>query len=153
MLPIFLTLLSFVKFTGPTDVENNVWQRLSQDLKTRLAPLHQEIARIATNNTEQIEILGDTLTTQIRQFFEEHSAFFLDEVTKVPGKTYISHNNSTITQLEDLKKSMRAEAFGPEGSEDKRKQFYIPNNVLTDRQCLHTRLNHKTFTLHICKQK
>ena len=87
-------------------------------------PIHQEIASIATNNSEQIEILGDTLTTQILQFFEEHSAFFLDEAAKVPGKTYISHNNSTITQLEDLKKSLRAEAFGPEGSEDKRKQFY-----------------------------
>ena len=122
---VFLSLLSFVKFTGPNDTEKSEWMRLSKDLKVRLAPLHSEIARCATDNFVKVEELGNTLTESIRQFLEEHSDFFLDEASKVPGKKYVSHNNRSIAQLEVLKKQLRREAFGPEGSEDKRKEFYL----------------------------
>ena len=36
----------------------------------------------------------------------------------------VAHKNSTISQLEDQKKKLRAAAFGPNGSEEKRKEFY-----------------------------
>ena len=54
----------------------------------------------------------------------EHSAFFEHESAKVPSKEYVNHNNSTIAQVEAKKKQLRQEAFGEDGSEEKRKEFY-----------------------------
>ena len=55
----------------------------------------------------------------------QHEEFFLDEAAKAPGKKYVAHNNQTITQLEEKKKALRREAFGAGGSEEKRKEFYL----------------------------
>ena len=60
----------------------------------------------------------------IRQFFEENSAFFEAEASTSTSNKFISHKNSTIAQLEIIKKKLRAEAFGEHGSEEKRKEFY-----------------------------
>ena len=124
-LPIFLYLLSFVKFTGPTEASQSDWQRLNQALKPRLALLHQQIAQCDQNHPDDVEQLGDSLSLVIRDFFVEDEDFFLDEAAKVPGKRYISHSNQTITQLDEKKKILRREAFGANGSEEKRKEFYL----------------------------
>ena len=124
-LPIFLYLLSFVKFTGPTEASQSDWQRLNQALKPRLALLHQQIAQCDQNHPDDVEQLGDSLSLVIREFFVEHEDFFLDEAAKVPGKKYVSHSNQTITQLDEKKKILRREAFGANGSEEKRKEFYL----------------------------
>ena len=76
---LFLSLLSFVKFTGPANVEKKEWERQNQALKVKLAPLHQEIARAQINQSEYIETLGNSLTSEICQFFFLNSAFFEDE--------------------------------------------------------------------------
>ena len=123
-LSIFLSLLSFVKFTGPSDAGKSDWEKLNQALKPRLAPLHYEISQCDSSNPDQVEHLGDSLSQVMREFFVEHEDFFLDEAAKVPGKKYIAHKDQTIAQLEEKKKILRREAFGPEGSEEKRKQFY-----------------------------
>ena len=114
-LPIFLSLLSFVKFTGPAEAGKSDWEKLNQALKPRLAPLHYEISQCDSNNPSQVEHLGDSLSLVIREFFVEHEEFFLDEAAKAPGKKYVAHNNQTITQLEEKKKALRREAFGAGG--------------------------------------
>ena len=124
-LPIFLYLLSFVKFTGPTDASKSDWEKLNQALKPRLAQLHQQAAHCDPNHPDEVEQLGDSLSLVIREFFVEHEDFFLDEASKVPGKKYVAHNNQTIAQLDERKKILRREAFGAEGSEEKRKEFYL----------------------------
>ena len=120
---LFLSLLSFVKFFGPSD-EKKELTRLSHALKDRLAPLHQDIGRASTDFPEYIETLSDRLSKEIRDFLVEHSEFFADEASTSSSNKFLSHKNSTITQLEVLKKKLRSEAFGPEGSEEKRKEFY-----------------------------
>ena len=119
----FLSLLSFVKFFGPSN-EKSEWTRLSQALKVRLAPLHQYIGRASPDFPEYIETLGDRLSQEIRDFLVEHSEFFADEASTSSSNKFLSHKNHTITQLEVIKKKLRSEAFGPEGSEEKRKEFY-----------------------------
>ena len=54
----------------------------------------------------------------------KNNAFFEHKAAKVPSKEYVSHKNSTIAQVEATKKQLRQEAFGEEGSEEKRKEFY-----------------------------
>ena len=123
-LTIFLSLLTFVKFTGPAEASKGDWEKLNQALKPRLAPLHYEISQCDPNNPSQVEQLGDSLSQVMREFFVQHEDFFLDEAAKAPGKEYIAHNNQTIAQLEEKKKSLKRVAFGPEGSHEKRKEFY-----------------------------
>ena len=105
-LPIFLYLFSFVKFTGPAEAGKSDWEQINKALKPRLAPLHYEISQSDPNNPEQVEQLGDSLSLVIREFFAENEDFFLGEAAKVPGKKYISHNDQTITQLEEKKKNL-----------------------------------------------
>ena len=85
-LPIFLYLLSFVKFTGPTEAGQSDWEQLNKALKPRLAPLHQQIAQCDQDHPDDVEQLGDSLSVLIREFFVEHEDFFLDEAAKVPGR-------------------------------------------------------------------
>ena len=66
-LTLFLSLLSFIKFTGPSDADKKDWIKLSNELKVRLSPLHQEIGQAAER--AQVEALGDRLSFEIRQFF------------------------------------------------------------------------------------
>ena len=120
---VFLSLLSFLKFTGPSE-ETKEWERHSMALRALLAPLHQEIARANTNFPEYIETLGNTLTEVIREYFVVNCDFFVDEASNHSSNKFVTHKNHTITQLEGLKKTLRKEAFGPTGSEDKRKEFY-----------------------------
>ena len=120
---LFLTILSFINFFGPNS-EKNEWNRLSQNLKVRLAPLHQDIARASTNHPEYIETLGDRLSSEIRDFLVENSDFFVDEPPTSSSNKFLLHKNSTITQLEIIKKKLRSEAFGLEGSEEKQREFY-----------------------------
>ena len=57
-------------------------------------------------------------------FFVANSAFFEHEAAKSPSREYVNHKNSTIAQLEAKKKVLRREAFGEEGSEEKRRESY-----------------------------
>ena len=120
----FLSLLSFIKFTGPDNVEKKEWKRHDQVLKVRLAQLHNDIAHAPVDNVAYIEALGDTLTSEICQLFLENIEFFESDSSNLSSNKFIAHKNSTISQLEDQKKKLRAEAFGPNGSEEKRKEFY-----------------------------
>ena len=108
---------------GPSN-EKKEWTRLSETLKARLAPFHQDIGRANTDNPEHIETLGDRLSSEIRDFLVENSDFFADEASTSSPNKFISQKNSTITQLEALKKKLQMEAFGAEGTEAKRKEFY-----------------------------
>ena len=72
----FLSLLSFIKFTGPDSVEKKEWSRHDQALKVKLAPLHHDIAHAPSDNPTYIEALGDLLTSEIRQYFLENGEFF-----------------------------------------------------------------------------
>ena len=119
-LPTFLYLLSFVKFTVPTEAGKSDWEQINKALKPRLAPLHYEISQCDPNEPEQVEQLGDSLSVVMREFFVEHEDFFLDEAAKVPGKKYVSHNDQTITQLEEKKKKLRFENFGPKDLKGKK---------------------------------
>ena len=121
-LPIFLSLLSFSRFTGPTDAEKKDWTKLNSDLKVRLSPLHQEIGQ-ATDRAH-VEVVGDRLFLELGQFFVEHRDFFEYEVSRAPYSKFISYKDSTIAQLEVIKKKLRLEAFGENGSEAKIKEFY-----------------------------
>merc|ERR1712129_506271 len=120
---MFLSLLSFVKFTGPSD-EKAEYARFSKELKARLAPLHQLIAMAPIDKPEDIELLGDNLSKEIRKFLEDDSDFFSDEASTPQRNKFISHKDNTITQLETLKKQLRKDAFGENGSEQKRREFY-----------------------------
>ena len=123
MTSIFLSILSFVKFSAPPNVEKQEWDRLNAELKSQLAPLHHAIS---TASAAEIPALGDSLTLQLRDFCVANSDFFEDESAKNPTKEYVSHPNKTITELEVLKKTLRKEAFGDQGTPEKRKEFYDP---------------------------
>ena len=97
--PLFISLLSFIKFTGPTDADKKDWTTLSNTLKIRLAPLHQEIG-LATDRAH-VEALGDRLSVDIQNFFVENSDFFEDEASRATSSKFVNHNNSTITELEE----------------------------------------------------
>ena len=77
---LFLSLLSFVKFFGPSN-EKKEWTRLSRALKERLAPLHQDIGRASTDFPEYTETLGDRLSKEIKDFLLEHIEFFAGEAS------------------------------------------------------------------------
>ena len=85
-LSIFLSLLTFVKFTGQSEASKSDWEKLNQALKIRLAPLHYEISQCDPTNPGQVEQLGDSLSVVLREFFVQHEDFFLDEAAKAPGK-------------------------------------------------------------------
>ena len=102
----FLSLLSFIKFTGPDNVEKKEWKRHDQVLKVRLAQLHNDIAHAPVDNVAYIEALGDTLTSEIRQFFVENIEFFESDSSSPSSNKFIAHKNSTISQLEDQKKKL-----------------------------------------------
>ena len=101
----FLSLLTFIKFTGPEDVEKKEWTRHDQALKVRLASLHNDIAHAPVDNIAYIEALGDTLTSEIRQFFLENIEFFGSDSSSLSSNKFIAHKNSTISQLEVEKRS------------------------------------------------
>ena len=148
-LPIFLSLLSFVKFTGPTEARHSDWERLNKALKPRLAPLHQQIAQCDQEHPDDVEQLGDCLSLVIREFFVEHEDFFLDEAAKVPGKKYVSHNNQTITQLDEKKKILRCEAFGADGSEEKRKEFYLCLQAISELKAIEKKKQELKSTAYV----
>ena len=100
----FLSLLAFVKFTGPSQVEKKEWERQNQALKAQLQPLHQEIDRAPTDQPEYIATLGDSLTSVIRKFFVDNSDFFEDEAPTLSSNKFISNKSSNITQLKIIKK-------------------------------------------------
>ena len=149
--PLFISLLSFIKFTGPTDADKKDWTNLSNTLKIRLAPLHQEIG-LATDRAH-VEALGDRLSLDIRTFFVENNDFFEDEAARAPSSKFIHHNNSTITQLEDLKKKLRLEAFGDNGTEAKRKEFYECLQAISELKKKEKRKQENKSTLYQEKQK
>ena len=125
---ILLSILSFVKFSAPPapNVEKQDWDRLNAELKSQLAPLHHAIS---TASAVEIPALGDSLTLQLRDFLVANSDFFEDESSKNPTKEYVSHPNETITELEVLKKTLRKEAFGNQGTPDKRKEFMTASKL------------------------
>ena len=88
----------------------------------------------------------------MHEFFVEHEDFFLDEAAKVPGKKYVSHNDQTITQLEEKKKKLRFEAFEPKGSEGKRKEFYQCLQAISELKQREKRKQDLKSTLHQMKQ-
>ena len=96
MTSIFLSILSFVKFAAPPNVEKQEWDRLNTELRSHLAPLHHAIS---TAGAGEIPSLGDRLTLQLREFLVANSDFFEDEAAKNPTKEYFSHPNKTITEL------------------------------------------------------
>ena len=71
-LSIFLSLLSFVKFTGPIDASKSDWEKLNQALKPRLAPLRYEISQCDPSNPDHVEHLGDSLSQVMWEFFVEN---------------------------------------------------------------------------------
>ena len=83
---MFLTLLTFGKFISPVGVPKSEWDKLDSELKTKLSPLHREIAQAPKENPGLIQQLGDRLTCEICEFLVEHSAFFEHESAKVPSK-------------------------------------------------------------------
>ena len=95
-------------FTGPDNVEKKEWSRHDQALKVRLAQLHNDIAHAPVDNVAYIEALGDTLTSEIRQFFVENIEFFESDYSSSSSNKFIAHKNSTISQLEDQKKKLWA---------------------------------------------
>ena len=101
MTTLFLTLLSFVKYVAPPNIEKKEWDRLDSELKSQLAPLYRVISTASAN---EIPALGDQLTLQLRNFLVLHGDFFEDEAAKNPSKVYVNHQNKTITQLEALKR-------------------------------------------------
>ena len=94
----FLSLLSFIKFTGPDNFEKKEWKRHDQVLKVRLAQLHNDIAHAPVDNIAYIEALVDTLTSEIRQFFLENIEFFESDSSSSSSNKFIAHKNSTISQ-------------------------------------------------------
>ena len=109
MTSIFLSLLAFVKFSAPANVEKQEWDQLNSELKSKLAPLYRDISLASP---DEIPSLGNRLTAQLRDFCVSHDDFFKDEAARNPSKKYVSHQKKTIAQLEVLKKSLRKEAFG-----------------------------------------
>ena len=74
-----IALLTFVKFVSPVGVGKSDWEKLNQELKTKLSPLHRDISQVQNDNPGLIQQLGDRLTCEIREFFVEHSDFFEHE--------------------------------------------------------------------------
>ena len=105
---IFLSLIT-VKFITPSNVDKTEWERLNNNLKLRLAPLHLQIG--SCNDPVQIQVLGDQVSLEIARFCSEHSELFLQEEQNSPREKFITHSNKTVAQLEALKKSLRKEAL------------------------------------------
>ena len=144
---MFLTLLSFVKFTGPSD-EQKEYERFSKELKVLLAPLHQLIAMAPTDKPEDIELLGDNLSKEIRKFLEDNSDFFSDEASAHQSNKFISHKDNTINQLDTLKKQLRKDAFGENGSEEKRREFYQCIQAISELKKREKRKEEENTTAH-----
>ena len=122
MTALFITLSTFIKFITPT-IEKSEWTRLNNELKSKLTPLHFHISR--SNHQEDLKVLGNQVTIIIREFLIEHKELFEDENSSAETSTsFRKHKNKTLNELEDLKKKLRKEAFGPEGNEEKKKKFY-----------------------------
>ena len=110
IVPIFLTLLTFLKFTAPSNVESAEWKRPNTNLKSILYPLHHHIARC--NNSEDLKILGDQATELTVKFCLENQELLLDDPNPSTSK-FKSHPNKTIAELEATKKQLQKEAFKP----------------------------------------
>ena len=129
MVPIFLTLLTFLKFTAPSNVESAEWKRLNTNLKSILYPLHHHIARC--NNSEDLKILGDQATELTVKFCLENQELLLDNPNPSTSK-FKSHPNKTIAELEVTKKQLRKEAFKPCADPEKRKLFHQCCKTVSD---------------------
>ena len=101
---IFLTLLTFLKFTAPSNVESAEWKRLNTNLKSILYPLHHHIARC--NNFEDLKILGDQATELTVKFCLENQELLLDYPNPSTNK-FKSHPNKTIAELEATKNNYK----------------------------------------------
>ena len=121
MSAIFLSLLSFVRYTTPPSVDKSEWTRLNCLLKQRLAPLHFEIGRCT--DPEDLGKLGDQLSVEVANFCIENKELFEEEL-KSTSKAFVPHDNRTIAQLETLKKHLRKEAFREGANPEKKKEFH-----------------------------
>ena len=129
MVPIFLTLVTFLKFVVPSLVENSEIKRLDRELKQRLAPLHHLISQCT--DPEDLKLLGNRVSIVISTFCSENSELFAENVPKHSSK-FVSHQNKTIAELESLKKTLRKEAFKEGAGPDKRKEFYETIKAISD---------------------
>ena len=111
-----------MKFITPSNVDKTEWERLNNNLKLRLAPLHLQIG--SCNDPVQIQVLGDQVSLEIARFCSEHSELFLQEEQNSPREKFITHSNKTVAQLQALKKSLRKEAFKDGGNTEKQKAFH-----------------------------
>ena len=119
---IFLSLITFLKYTAPSHVDKSEWEKLNSDLKKKLYPLHLLIGQC--NDPADLQVLGEKVSLEIFQFCSAHSELFLQEEQDRPREKFVSHTNKTVSQLEALKKTLRKEAFKNCGDVEKRKAFH-----------------------------
>ena len=129
MVPIFLTLVTFLKFVIPSLVENSEIKRLDNELKQRLAPLHHLISR--STDPEDVQTLGNRVSIIISTFCSENRELFEENDTQHSTK-FVKHQNKTIAELENIKKTLRKEAFREGAGPDKRKEFYETIKAISD---------------------
>ncbi len=129
MATIFLSLLTFFRFSTPSSVENSEWKRLDKELKQRLAPLHHLISRCS--NPDDLKTLGNQISIEISTFCNENKELFAENLNSHSEK-FVSHQNKTIAELELRKKELRKEAFKVDAGPDKRKEFYDTIKAISD---------------------
>ena len=125
----FLSLLTFPRFTTPSEVENSEWKRLDKELKLRLAPIHHLIGQCS--DPEDLKVLGNRVSIEIATFCLENKELFEEKVEKDSEK-FIQHPNKTISELEILKKVLKKEAFKEGAGPEKRKEFYDTLKAISD---------------------
>ena len=76
----FLSLLTFPRFTTPSEVENSEWKRLDKELKLRLAPIHHLIGQCS--DPEDLKILGNRVSIEIATFCLENKELSEEKVEK-----------------------------------------------------------------------
>ena len=128
-LPTFLSLLTFVRFTTPSAVENSEWKKLDKELKQRLAPVHHLIGQCS--DPEDLKLLGNRISIEIATFCLENKELFEEKVEKDSEK-FVQHPNKTISELEALKKVLKKEAFKEGAGPEKRKEFYDTLKAISD---------------------
>ena len=128
-LPTFLSLLTFVRFTTPSAVENSEWKKLDKELKQRLAPVHHLLGQCS--DPEDLKLLGNRISIEIATFCLENKELFEEKVEKDSEK-FVQHPNKTISELEALKKVLKKEAFKEGAGPEKRKEFYDTLKAISD---------------------
>ena len=125
----FLSLLTFPRFTTPSEVENSEWKRLDKELKLRLAPIHHLIGQCS--DPEDLKVLGNRVSIEIATFCLENKELFEEKVEKDSEK-FVQHPNKTISELDILKKVLKKEAFKEGAGPEKRKEFYDTLKAISD---------------------